>query len=105
MMLVRTLVMSAVMSVATAAPGLAQTEDITPPAEKCRVAPQPNGAQKNEDEGRRDSLTEKLDPCDGVLKPPAVGDQEMTQPAPQTDNMPVVKPHDLPGQQPGPEQK
>jgi len=46
------------------------------------------------------SLTETLDPCNGVLKPPPVGDQELTIPPPATGETPVVPPHLLPEQPP-----
>lgn len=36
----------------------------------------------------------KLSDCDGVLKPPAVGDSKMEKPAPQVGNTPVIKPGD-----------
>ena len=41
-------------------------------------------------------LSEKLDNCDSVLKPPRVGDSEIVEPAPSTGDMPVLKPGDLP---------
>ena len=48
----------------------------------------PNRSQKE--------LSEKLDNCDSVLKPPRVGDSEIVEPAPSTGDMPVLKPGDLP---------
>lgn len=36
----------------------------------------------------------KLSDCDGVLKPPAVGDSKMEKPAPQVGNTLVIKPGD-----------
>jgi len=85
---------------------LAAGGDIEPPPEKCRVQPQPTDPQEpgKTDPGQTGSTsaTAKLDACDGVLKPPAVGDQEMTQPAPATGEMPVVRPGDLPEQQSNP---
>ncbi|MBP1853576.1 hypothetical protein [Rhizobium halophytocola] len=42
------------------------------------------------------SLTETLDDCNGVLKPPVVGDHEMVEPAPDTGETPVIKPQDVP---------
>ena len=41
-------------------------------------------------------LSDKLDNCDSVLKPPRVGDSEIVEPAPSTGDMPVLKPGDLP---------
>jgi hypothetical protein len=86
---------------AACAPSFAQ--DAKQPPEKCQAEPQTDsqGQQKNTDgQAASPSLTEKLDPCDGVLKPPAIGDQEMTQSPPATGEMPVIKPRDLPQQQP-----
>jgi hypothetical protein len=85
--------------------GFAQDIDASPPPEKCRAEPQTDtqGQQNNTDsngQSASSSLTEKLDPCDGVLKPPAIGDQEMTRLPPATGEMPVIKPRDLPEQQP-----
>jgi hypothetical protein len=58
--------------------------------ESCRVAP---GADAN------GALTEKLDDCDGVLKPPTVGDTEIVEPAPDVGRTPVIRPDELPEQQ------
>ena len=41
-------------------------------------------------------LSEKLDSCNSVLRPPRVGDSEIVEPAPPTGDMPVLKPGDLP---------
>ena len=89
---------------------LAQDREATPPSEKCRAAPQSESQdqqQNSEDKAGQNQqpLAEKLAPCGGVLKPPSVGDQGMSRPAPKTDRMPEVKPRDLPGQQPSPEAK
>lgn len=65
---------------------LAQTPGA--PAEPCRPDPTtPN----------RSTLTE----CDGELKPPATGDGEIVEPAPDTGKMPVIPPSDVPQQQSG----
>ena len=90
---------------AACAPGLAQDSGTNPPpSQKCRAQPQadsPDQPKNGQTEATASpSLTEKLAPCDGVLKPPAVGDQEMTQPPPAMGEMPVIKPRDLPQQQP-----
>ena len=61
------------------------------PNERCRVAP---GAGAN-----GGTLTEKLDDCDGVLKPPTVGDTEMVEPAPDVGRTPVIRPDEVPEQQ------
>lgn len=38
------------------------------------------------------SLSGSLADCNGVLAPPAIGDKGLVEPAPQTGNMPVIKP-------------
>jgi hypothetical protein len=98
------LYLAACVFAAAGGPGLAQDSGANPPAQKCQVEPQANSPDQPKN-GQTDataspSLTEKLAPCDGVLKPPAIGDKEMTQPPPATGKMPVIKPRDLPQQQP-----
>jgi hypothetical protein len=46
------------------------------------------------------SLTDALDPCDGVLVPPPVGDEDLTIPPPATGETPVIPPDLLPEQPP-----
>lgn len=62
---------------------------------ECAVGVPPSGTSPNPNPGSG-TLTEKLDNCNGVLKPPAVGDGEIVEPAPQTGQMPVITPNDLP---------
>jgi len=86
---------------AACTPAFAEDAGANPPPQKCRAEPQANGSDNSQtDATASPSLTDKLAPCDGVLKPPAIGDQEMTQPPPATGEMPVIKPRDLPEQQP-----
>ncbi|BAB49077.1 MULTISPECIES: hypothetical protein [Mesorhizobium] len=85
---------------ALAMPAAAQTDqqqgtDLGPQADKCRVQPdqgkqQPGGG----------NLSEKLNDCGGVLKPPATGDQGMATPAPDVGKTPVIKPGEVPAQPP-----
>ncbi|AID31172.1 hypothetical protein BFX40_26345 [Mesorhizobium sp. SEMIA 3007] len=86
---------------ALAAPAAAQmdqqqgTDNPAPQADKCRVQPdqgkqQPGGG----------NLSEKLNDCGGVLKPPATGDQGMATPAPDVGKTPVIKPGEVPAQPP-----
>ncbi len=43
------------------------------------------------------SLSEdKLARCQGVLKPPSVGDQELVEPAPPEGTTPVIQPDEIP---------
>ncbi len=46
------------------------------------------------------TLSETLDPCDGVLKPEPVGDPEMTVTPPAGGVTPVIEPDELPPQAP-----
>ncbi|NTH49218.1 hypothetical protein G6K98_31760 [Agrobacterium rhizogenes] len=47
-----------------------------------------------------DNSSGKLSDCEGVLKPPAVGDTELEKPAPEVGKTPVIRPGDTPkGQQ------
>lgn len=82
-----------------ATPAAAQTENPAP-SEKCRVqpAPQQDGQQKPPAAG--ESLTETLDPCDGVLKPPPTGDRDITAQPPDQGKMPIIKPGEVPAQPP-----
>ncbi|AYG69207.1 MULTISPECIES: hypothetical protein [unclassified Rhizobium] len=41
-----------------------------------------------------DNPSQKLADCDGVLKPPAVGDSQMEKPAPKVGRTPIIKPGD-----------
>ena len=101
---------------AFAAPAPAQNNDAAPPPANCQATPPP-GANSGPDNGNdrqgqvdpgwtgSTSLSDKLDPCDGVLKPPPTGDREMAQPPPSTGEMPIIKPGDLPPQQANPQQQ
>jgi hypothetical protein len=57
----------------------------------CRVSP--------DAESSEGSLTDRLDDCNGVLKPPIVGDPGIVQQAPDVGEMPVIPPGSLPQQQ------
>ena len=46
------------------------------------------------------TLSETLDPCNGVLAPDPVGDSEMTVVPPEGGETPVIKPDELPPQPP-----
>ena len=83
---------------ALAVPAVAQTgqQQEAPQADKCQVQTDQGGKQQP----GGGNLTDKLNDCGGVLKPPATGDQEMTTPAPQQGKTPVIKPGDVPAQPP-----
>lgn len=85
--------------VALAAPAAAQTGQQQNPArqaDKCRMETDQGGKQQS----GSGNLTEKLNDCGGVLKPPATGDQGMAAPAPDEGNTPVIKPGEVPAQPP-----
>ncbi|MFD1986566.1 hypothetical protein ACFSOZ_29435 [Mesorhizobium newzealandense] len=79
---------------ALAVPAAAQTDQQQ--NDKCQV--QTEQGAKQQPGG--DNLTDTLNDCGGVLKPPATGDQEMTTPAPDQGKTPVIKPGDVPVQPP-----
>ena len=83
-------------------------QEVSPPSEDCLAQPRaqdqpPQPVPRGTDPQTTQSLTDKLDRCDGVLLPPSVGDQELSQSPPDTGKMHEVKPGDLPVQQPNPQ--
>lgn len=99
----KTLAMLAGAVVLGAMPAAAQTQQQPPAVSPCQAEPDRNGS----DDGRAGrqppagDLTQKLDPCDGVLKPPPTGDGDMTEPAPDLGNTPIIRPGEVPPQPPG----
>lgn len=99
----------------SALPAAAQTDKQQPPS-PCQAEPgqnssngndnaqtdgaQTGGAQTGEQKPPPGDLTQKLDPCDGVLKPPPTGDAGMTAPPPDAGNTPIIKPGQVPQQPP-----
>lgn len=89
-----------------ALPAAAQTNNKLAPASPCQAEPDQNSNsgnntnQTSEQKPPAGDLTQKLDPCDGVLKPPPTGDSGMTAPAPDQGNTPVIKPGEVPQQPP-----
>nr|WP_234939226.1 hypothetical protein [Sinorhizobium kostiense] len=77
--------------VATSA--LAQIATNSVDSHRCRVAPDVDTQQR--------AFAEKLDECNGVLKPPRVGDTEIVEPAPDLGKTRVIRPGELPPQQSG----
>lgn len=86
---------------ALAVPAAAQTENNTaPPTDKCRAQPDQGAKQQPQNGNLADNLTETLNDCGGVLKPPPTGDQGMATPAPDVGKTPVIKPGEVPPQPP-----
>lgn len=61
--------------------------------EACQANPP---ASQDKRRGRDRTLSEKLDACNGVLRPPNTGDREMVRPAPDIGDTPVIRPDDPP---------
>ncbi|TPK69870.1 hypothetical protein FKO01_02955 [Mesorhizobium sp. B2-3-3] len=85
---------------ALAVPAAAQTQPNTDSqakqTDKCRAQTDQGGKQPL----GGGNLTEKLNDCGGVLKPPPTGDQGMAAPAPDEGNTPIIKPGEVPAQPP-----
>jgi hypothetical protein len=69
------------------------TDNPTARTDKCRVETDQGAKQQS-----GGNLSEKLNDCGGVLKPPAIGDQGMAAPAPDEGKTPVIKPGQVPAQ-------
>ncbi|WP_187969436.1 hypothetical protein [Aquibium microcysteis] len=71
-------------------------------AEPCAIDPDakaaqsPGGEERDEDGAADSSLSATLDRCGGVLKPPAVGDPDMVEPAPDAGVTPIIPPSAVP---------
>ncbi len=71
-------------------------------ADPCEVVPggaadaQPPSGDAASPNDRNTSLSETLDRCGGVLSPPAVGDPEMVEPAPDQGETPIIPPSSVP---------
>lgn len=86
----------------SASPAAAQS-GTPPPASPCQAEPDRNGDSGSDRPDKPPppgDLTKKLAPCNGVLKPPPTGDSDLTAPAPDQGNTPVIRPGDLPPQPP-----
>lgn len=93
-----------VLAMATALPAKAQTTATPSPqaeADKCVARPDqdPQRQQPDAQGQTTPTTTQKLANCDSVLRPPAVGDPEMVEPAPPVGDTPVIKPGELPPEQ------
>jgi hypothetical protein len=85
--------------VATGATASEHERAVIPPPEDCLARPNGNQQQRQTYPQTTESLTEKLDPCNGVLEPPPVGDQELTLYPPDIGEMRIIEPDELPPQQ------
>lgn len=74
----------------------------TPDSDRCSAAGSDHQAQQQKTEPSSDSNSnnaDKLSDCNGVLKPPTVGDSGLEKPAPKVGRTPVIKPSDAPKEQ------
>ncbi len=89
-----------------ALPAAAQTNAQSAPSSPCQAEPdQDSNSGNNADQAGKQKpapgdLTQKLDPCNGVLTPPPTGDSGMTEPAPNQGNTPIIKPGEVQPQPP-----
>lgn len=81
-----------------AAAAYAQPGTEPAPADPCRAEP----ADKATPGDSEETLTEQLDRCNGVLKPPPHADREIEEAPPDTGRTPVIPPGQLPEQEPDP---
>ncbi|MER8394689.1 hypothetical protein NKJ72_01245 [Mesorhizobium sp. M0045] len=80
-----------------AAPAAAQPGEQAQ-SNRCKVEPQDQKNQQQKPAGS--NLSDTLEPCGGVLKPPPTGDQGMATPPPNEGKTPVLKPGEVPPQPP-----
>ncbi|TGP17943.1 MULTISPECIES: hypothetical protein [unclassified Mesorhizobium] len=92
----------------SALPAAAQTADqpmdqqLVPDLQQpgdCQAKPNTKDQQQKQ-QADTTELSETLDNCNGVLKPPPTGDKNATVPPDDNSQMPVIKPGELPQQQP-----
>ncbi|APO71651.1 hypothetical protein IE4872_PD01124 (plasmid) [Rhizobium gallicum] len=81
--------------------GLAVAQPLASQSDRCQAPDQQQNrarALENGNSGLTDgSDTSKLSDCNGVLKPPSIGDGDLVKPAPPIGNTPVIPP-DFPKQ-------
>jgi hypothetical protein len=84
----------------------AMAPDLQTAEESCEVAPGGDVPTATLDVGKRngadqtdESLSATLERCGGVLTPPAVGDPEMVEPAPDEGVTPIIPPSSVPTQE------
>lgn len=91
-------------ALALSMPVAAQTDGQAPAqSERCQAEPQNGQQQKppvNNGVSNNNSLTDTLDPCNGVLLPPPTGDFGITALPPDEGKTPVIKPGEVPAQPP-----
>ncbi|MBS3647528.1 hypothetical protein KEU06_02665 [Pseudaminobacter sp. 19-2017] len=91
-------------ALAASAPAFAQAADAARHPQDClarpgqnpgtQAAPEAKANQGEQQSSDSETLSSKLDPCNGVLRPPPVGDQ-MATPAPDQGKTPVIRPDEI----------
>ncbi|CDX27233.1 conserved exported hypothetical protein [Mesorhizobium sp. ORS 3324] len=97
----RKILLTAAAILISALPAVAQTAD--QPKDRqlkdCQARPDTNGQQQRQKpQAGTTELSEMLDTCGGVLKPPPTGDKNATVPPADNSPMPIIRPGDLPPQ-------
>nr|WP_156543817.1 hypothetical protein [Agrobacterium vitis] len=82
--------------VATPALSQADGEEQLTASERCQTLPDKGAGDHQDPAG---DPFDKLQDCSGVLKPPATGDGEITEPTPDIGKTPMIRPGELPNQQ------
>ena len=108
----RKILLAALAAALLAAPAYAQNPDVplkgrdTDPALPPQSQTPPDRVRPSADAPPKDqSLSDKLQKNDGVIKPPETGTTGTVVKPGETGSMPVIKPQELPGQNPGTEAK
>ena len=82
----------------------AATPDLETAEEPCEIVPRgdtptaPTDSEQQAESDQDESLSATLDRCGGVLTPPAVGDPQMVEPAPDEGVTPIIPPSAVPEQ-------
>jgi hypothetical protein len=85
---------------ASAAGGMKSRQTDQPQSARENCQAEPNRQRSDRPDDKTGAITRKLDKCGGVLRPPDVNDPGLVKPAPDTGNMPVIKPGQVPDQAP-----
>jgi len=73
-------------------------DDPLPSVGDCEAAPVPEAVPGTPGTSGDDTLSDVLGPCDGVLAPPPVGDEDLTVAPPPAGRTPVIGPEEVPPQ-------
>ena len=65
-------------------------------SDRCRILPDDEAPDANGSSTDEESMSETLEDCQGVLKPPRTGDSELIEPAPDIGKTPFIRPHEIP---------